>query len=114
GIALGYEYREEDVETTTDELTKQGVFTNAATPDSFGGYDVSEFFIELRLPLLSDVMLAKELSLDAAYRTADYSHAGNADAWQVGFMWAPIEDVRIRGTVGEAVRAPNVDEAFSH
>ena len=113
GIALGYEYREEDVETTTDELTKQGVFTNAATPDSFGGYDVSEFFIELRLPLLSDVMLAKELSLDAAYRTADYSHAGNADAWQVGFMWAPIEDVRIRGTVGEAVRAPNVDEAFS-
>jgi outer membrane receptor protein involved in Fe transport len=113
GIALGYEYREEDVVTTTDEFTKQGFFTNAATPDSFGGYDVEEFFIELRLPLLADVAFAKELSIDAAYRAADYSHAGSADAWQVGFMWAPIEDLRIRGTVGEAVRAPNVDEAFS-
>lgn len=113
GFALGYEYREEDVQTTTDQFTKQGFFTSAATPDSFGGYDVEEYFVEVRLPLLADVAFAKELSIDAAYRTADYSHAGSADAWQVGFMWAPIEDLRIRGTVGEAVRAPNVDEAFS-
>ncbi|MDO6569057.1 TonB-dependent receptor [Alteromonas sp. 1_MG-2023] len=113
GIALGYEYREEDVTTTTDVFTQQGFFTSAATPDSSGGYDVKEFFVELRLPLLTDVTFAKELSVDAAYRTASYSHAGTADAWQVGFMWAPIEDFRVRGTVGEAVRAPNVDEAFS-
>ncbi|WP_026376158.1 TonB-dependent receptor plug domain-containing protein [Aestuariibacter salexigens] len=113
GIALGYEYREETVDTVTDEFTKAGFFTSAATPDSSGGYDVEEYFIELRAPLLTDAFLAKELSFDAAFRAADYSHAGDADAWQVGFMWAPIDDVRLRGTIGEAVRAPNVDEAFS-
>ncbi|WP_232364976.1 TonB-dependent receptor [Salinimonas marina] len=57
--------------------------------------------------------MAEELSVDAAFRSADYSHAGNADAWQIGFLWSPIEQVSLRGTVGEAVRAPNVDEAFS-
>ncbi len=113
GIALGYEYREETAETITDEFTKAGFFTNAATPDSSGGYDVEEFFAEVRLPILADVAFAHELSIDMAFRGAEYSHAGDADAWQVGFMWAPIEDLRIRGTFGEAVRAPNVNEAFS-
>lgn len=113
GVALGYEYREETSETITDEFTKAGFFTNAATPDSSGSFDVEEYFAEVRIPILSDMTLAHELSIDAAFRSADYSHAGNADAWQVGFMWAPIEDLRIRGTVGEAVRAPNVNEAFS-
>lgn len=113
GIAVGYEYREETSETITDEFTKAGFFTNAATPDSSGSFDVEEYFAEVRIPILADVAFAHELSIDLAFRGAEYSHAGDADAWQIGFMWAPIEDLRIRGTVGEAVRAPNVNEAFS-
>ncbi|WP_395342128.1 TonB-dependent receptor plug domain-containing protein [Ningiella sp. W23] len=113
GVALGYEWREEESSTITDEFTKAGFFTNAATPDSFGKFTVEEYFIEVNLPLVSDVFLAEEISVDGAFRSAEYSHAGSADAWQVGFMWAPVEDVRIRGQVGEAVRAPNVNEAFS-
>ena len=113
GIALGYEYREESSGTTTDEFTKRGFLTSAATPDSYGEYDVEEVFTEISLPVLSGAFLAEELTLDAAYRSADYSHAGSADSWKVGVMWAPIADLRIRGTYGEAVRAPNISEAFS-
>ena len=112
GIAAGFEYREETSGSITDEFTKRGFLAGAATPDSYGEYDVTEFFIEASLPLLSEVAFAHELTLDAAFRTADYSHAGTADAWKVGVMYAPIEDLRIRGTIGEAVRAPNITEAF--
>ncbi|GAA0288350.1 TonB-dependent receptor [Psychrosphaera haliotis] len=113
GFAAGFEYREETYTTVTDELTKSGALSNAATPDEYGDYDVTEGFVEISLPLLAEVDFAYELTLDAAYRTADYSHAGSADSWKVGLMYAPIEDVRIRATVGEAVRAPNLGEAFS-
>ncbi len=113
GLALGYEYREETSKTRTDEFTKAGLFASAATPDSSGTFDVEEFFVEINAPIVSDMFLIHELTIDAAFRSADYSHAGSADAWQVGFMWAPIEDVVVRGTLGEAVRAPNVNEAFS-
>ena len=113
GIAAGFEYREETYTTITDELTKSGALLGAATPDEFGEYDVSESFVEISVPLLADVDFAHELTLDAAYRTADYSHAGSADAWKVGVMYAPIEDFRVRATLGEAVRAPNLSEAFS-
>lgn len=113
GIAVGAEYRKETSETTTDEFTKAGLFTNAATPDEFGEFDAEEYFVEVNVPILSGVFLAEELSVDAAYRTASYSHAGSTDAWQVGFRWAPIEDVTLRGSMGESVRAPNIVEAFS-
>jgi len=112
GIAVGFEYREEESATITDEFTKAGFFAGSATPDSFGEFDVDELFIEISLPILKDVAFAEELTVDAAFRAADYSHAGDADAWQVGFVWAPFEGFRIRGTVSEAVRAPNVTEAF--
>ncbi|WP_199610415.1 TonB-dependent receptor domain-containing protein [Flocculibacter collagenilyticus] len=112
-IAAGFEYREEESEITTDEFTKAGFLTSAATPDEFGAYDVTESYIEISLPLFAGLTGIEELTLDAAYRTADYSHAGETDAWKIGLMYAPIDDFRIRGTYGQAVRAPNISEAFS-
>jgi outer membrane receptor protein involved in Fe transport len=112
-IAVGFEWREETSETITDEFTRRGLTANAATPNEYGEYDVTEGFVELNLPILAGLDFAEELTLDMAYRSADYSHAGTADAWKLGFMYAPIEDIRFRGTVGVAVRAPNITEAFS-
>ena len=110
---VGFEYREEESTTTTDELTQSGVLAGAATPNDFGEFDVTEFFAEVSLPLLKDRVFAKELTISGAFRDADYSHAGSADAWKLDLIWAPFDSFRIRGTVGEAVRAPNINEAFS-
>ena len=112
GFATGFEYREETSESITDEFTKAGFLAGAPTPDSYGEYDVTEGFVEVSLPLLSNMFLAQELTIDAAYRYADYSHAGSTDAWKVGLMWAPLDELRLRGTYGQAVRAPNITEAF--
>ncbi|WP_028108623.1 TonB-dependent receptor domain-containing protein [Ferrimonas futtsuensis] len=111
-VVVGWEYREETSETTTDEFTKAGFLTNAATPDSYGEYDVTEYFIEVNLPIIQGMTGIEELTLDAAFRGADYSHAGNADAWKVGAFYSPFDGLSFRGTIGEAVRAPNVGEAF--
>ena len=111
-IAVGFEYREETSESATDALTQSDILAGAATPDEFGQYDVSEQFIEISFPVLAGLPFANELTLDAAFRTADYSHAGRADAWKVGFIYSPIQEVLVRGTFGEAVRAPNIGEAF--
>src|SRR3546814_17713401 len=44
GFALGAEYRKERNGRTTDPLVKAGLTTHAATPESTGGYPVTEFF----------------------------------------------------------------------
>lgn len=112
-VAFGFEWREETSATTTDAFTQAGLSGSAATPDSYGEYDVTEGFVEVNLPLLAGLTGIEELTVDAAYRTADYSHVGSTDAWKLGLMYAPIEDVRLRGTIGQAVRAPNITETFS-
>ena len=112
GFALGAEYRKERNGRTTDPLVKAGFTNQAATQDYEGGYHVTEFFGELNVPLLTDMPFAKLLSVEGAVRHADYSHAGQATSWKAGAIWEPTDGLRLRATLGRAIRAPNIFEAF--
>jgi outer membrane receptor protein involved in Fe transport len=112
GWAAGGEYRKEEalsVPTAVDQLAIS--FLNAIPPTE-GEFDVKEFFGEVSIPLLADKTLAEELTLDAAVRFADYSTVGSTTSWKVGLSWTPLTDIRLRGTVSEAIRAPNIGELF--
>lgn len=136
GYAAGIEYRDESSDNQLDPLTlgilpqgssfTPGVQVNTVVPyvSSFtdidnqqqfntkGGYDVTDVFTEVRLPIFLDRAFAKEFTLDAAVRFADYSTLGEATTWKVGGTWAPTSDLSIRSTFSEAVRAPNITELF--
>ncbi|MCP4854025.1 MAG: TonB-dependent receptor, partial [Fuerstiella sp.] len=77
-----------------------------------GSYDVSDVFLELSVPLLADVPLARELTLDLAARQSDYSTIGQTTTWKSNLIWAPFDSFAFRGTFSEAVRAPNITELF--
>ncbi|MEM1231377.1 MAG: TonB-dependent receptor [Pseudomonadota bacterium] len=112
GWATGIEWRREESATDGDPNVQAGLTESAAQPDEVGGYEVFEGFVEVSLPLLADLPGAKELTVDGAYRYADYTHSGSAEAWKTGVIWAPFDQLRLRATYSEAVRAPNVQEAF--
>ena len=83
-----------------------------ASNNESGSFDVTEFFLELAIPLLKDQPGAKELSLDLAGRFSDYSTIDTTSTWRATLVYAPIDDLTFRGTVSEAVRAPNITELF--
>lgn len=89
-----------------------GFNAEGAFLDSEGSYSVTDVFSEIRIPILLDTPFTKELSLDGAYRYADYSTSGGAETWKVGATWAPVQDITFRGTVSQAIRAPNISELF--
>ncbi len=111
-FAGGFEYRKETSENINDPFVKSGLSETAAQPDAYGEFDVTEGFLEFNAPLLADKPFAYRLSIDGAYRYADYSTVGGAEAWKVGGIYAPVRDVTFRGTYSRAVRAPNITEAF--
>uniref|UniRef100_UPI00260F5330 TonB-dependent receptor n=1 Tax=uncultured Brevundimonas sp. TaxID=213418 RepID=UPI00260F5330 len=43
----------------------------------------------------------------------DYDLGGETDTYKIGADWAPVEDIRFRGSYQRAVRAPNVIELFT-
>ena len=83
------------------------------TLNTGGSFDVKEVFGEFSLPLLKDTPFFHELTVGAAGRYADYSTVGGAFTWNVNGIWAPIPDIRFRGTYARAIRAPNIAELFS-
>jgi outer membrane receptor protein involved in Fe transport len=114
GVALGAEYREEKTEgigrsrDTGDRL----LFLNTGPDFPQAKYDTTEYFGELRVPLLKDMFAAKSLELGAAFRSSDYSTVGQTDTYNFNLVWRPIEDITIRGTRGKAVRIPTLGENF--
>lgn len=112
GVAAGYEWREETSVFNSDSLAQSGLTSGNTTPNTVGSYDVNEFFVEAIVPLLAGAPGAEYLGLELAYRYSDYSTIGDADSYKVSLDWQPFEDLRIRGGVSTAVRAPNIDELF--
>ena len=136
GYAGGLEYREESSDNRLDPITlgvlpegtsfTAGALVSEVDPFLFsytsidnsqqfntkGKYDVTDAFIEVRLPIFYDRDYAYELTVDGAVRVADYSTLGNATTWKLGLAYSPIEDLNFRATISEAVRAPNISELF--
>ena len=73
-----------------------------------GGYTVREAFFEFGIPLLK----SGKLNLDEAFRVAEYSGSGNADAWKTGISYQATPKFRLRATRSQDVRAPTLRERF--
>lgn len=112
GFAAGAEYRDERNGRINDPLIKQALTTQASAQDYEGGFHVSEVFGEFNVPLLKSKPLAELLALEGAVRHASYSTAGGVTSWKGGAVWEPVSGLRFRGTVGRAIRAPNIFESF--
>ncbi|MFB0613502.1 TonB-dependent receptor plug domain-containing protein [Aurantiacibacter poecillastricola] len=121
-FVLGGEYRKETSTSIVDPLSKQvtdfdpdsGVLADLALlADETGEFDVIEGFAELSVPLLADMPFFELLELTAAVRLSDYSLAGYTDSWSFSGIWAPVDDIRFRGSYSKATRAPNITELFA-
>lgn len=117
-VVLGAEYRKEknDIGAAPELDPTHSAFDPSigatATP-LVGAYSVKEVFGEVHVPILSNVPFADTLSVDAAVRLSDYTTAGSTTTYKFGAEWAPVRDIRFRGTYGQAVRAPNIGELYT-
>ncbi|MGY6551281.1 MAG: TonB-dependent receptor domain-containing protein [Erythrobacter sp.] len=137
-FAVGAEYRKETARSTFDPLVRgilpvttvdgnAGDFvgdlgftqTSLGTPpdgffqNSGGSYDVIDVFGEIGTTLLRDLPLIDELRLELAGRMSHYNTVGTVFTYAVNGFWAPVRDLRFRGTLSRAVRAPNISELFA-
>ena len=113
GWAVGAEYRKESADDNPDDLQQQGLHGGNVVPRTQGKYDVVGAYAEVVVPLIQDVALIQDLSLEAAYRYDDYSTAGGVDAMKLGLNWTINESFRTRLVYADSVRAPSIDDLFA-
>ncbi|WP_084417881.1 TonB-dependent receptor domain-containing protein [Henriciella litoralis] len=112
-FVLGYEWRSESSSEIPDALSQSGLNGGNVTPKTIGSFEVDEIFGELKLPILADAPFAEELTVNLAARASNYSTVGDTFAWSSNIDYQPISSLRFRASYSEAVRAPNIGEAFS-
>jgi iron complex outermembrane receptor protein len=120
GVALnvGAEYRKERLEFFTDAnfTAGEGAGQGGATIGVQGEFNVKELFTEVQIPLITDRPFFEQLELRAGYRYSKYDVGNNSfstDTYKIEGEWAPVRDLRFRGSYNRAVRAPNIVELFS-
>ncbi|OGT74721.1 MAG: hypothetical protein A3H44_03515 [Gammaproteobacteria bacterium RIFCSPLOWO2_02_FULL_57_10] len=117
GWSAGAEYREEKSAFIVNQLDLDLVTWDASNGNAnlpiAGEFDVFEYFFEVQAPIIANEPGIELLEVTGAMRFADYSTVGNNEAWSTGLRYSPGFGLTIRGTFGEAVRAPNITELFS-
>jgi outer membrane receptor protein involved in Fe transport len=117
-FAAGAGYREMDYEFLNDTLTTQGrSFLDQAlgfypSGNAFGYIDVKEAYGELLIPVLSDIPIIEERTLEVGGRMSDYSSTGTSYTYKALGDWRVTDWLRFRGGYNRAERAPNIGELF--
>ncbi len=112
-VLFGAEYRKEKSSFRPDTFLSSGdVLGFNAGEATTGSFDVTEFFFEAEIPLVTGVTGAEYLGLWGGYRYSDYSTVGGVNSYAATLTWAPISDLSFRGGYQRATRAPNVIELF--
>ena len=113
-LILGFEHRKEQTDTRFDYLSQADLgIAQISGSDLAGEFDVSEFFTEASIPLVSDTSYAKSIDLELAYRFSDYSTIGKTDTYKSALKYAVNDQIKFRATYSSAVRAPNLGELFT-
>ena len=114
-VAFGIENRRDKIEDQPDTILLNGLLGGSGGPTTplSGSTNVNDYFMEANIPLVQGKPFAEQLSFDTAYRYSEYNSGIKTDTYKFGAEWAPVEDVRFRGSYQRAVRAPNVVELFT-
>ena len=114
-VNVGAEYRQEHFDFDPDYIFANGFASggNGAFSAIHGGFHVAEVFGEFRLPLVDDKPGIYVLSADGGYRYSTYTSGFSTNTYKFGVEYAPISDVRFRGSYNRAVRAPSIGDLYS-
>jgi outer membrane receptor protein involved in Fe transport len=115
GFSIGTEYREETASSVYDPVTTSGAtFLNAFQPFLPPKEKIAEAFGELRVPILANVKLIKELTAEGAARYSHYNTStGGVWAYNAGLTYSPFSGLRFRGDFARSVRAPTLSDLYA-
>lgn len=111
-FAAGAEYREHEGSFQPDPVAASGETAGIPSGPTSGGFDVTEVYSEVSVPLVFDTPGFEYFELNVAGRYSDYSTFGGEDTYKIGLLWQPADRLSLRGSFSTGLRAPGIGELF--
>ena len=112
-FAAGVEYRDESGNFLPDSVLGPDVSGFNQSAPIAGGFDVTEVYAEIQLPLIEGMTGVEELSLNGAFRYSDYSTVGELETYAIGAAYEPVPGYTFKVNYNKAARAPNTADLFA-
>lgn len=112
-FAVGAEYREDYYRSDPDALSASGDIIASSGSFFEGTVDTKEAYAELLIPVLRDLPLAREVSIDLGGRISDYNTVGSVKTYKADATWKMFDALTFRGGYERAIRAPNIGELYT-
>ena len=111
--AVGFHYRKDEIDDLPGEITQVGnTWGSTASGRTAGDDTTTAVFVEVDVPLLDDMMMAKNLTLNASARYTDVDSYGSDTTWKVGVNWQITDSLRLRANQGTSFRTPALFELY--
>lgn len=110
GFAAGVEVRDHKGSFRPDPVAERGETAGIPSGATAGEFDVTEFYGELNLPLISTGDMFWEANLAA--RSSDYSTSGSESTYKFSTLFQPTSELSLRASVSTGFRAPGIGELF--
>ena len=112
-IATGFHYREDEINDVPGSITlESNAWGSSAAGITTGDDKTKALFVEFDVPLVNDVTLMKDLTLNASARYTDVDSYGDDTTWKAGINWQIFDSVRIRANQGTSFRTPALFELY--
>jgi iron complex outermembrane receptor protein len=110
---FGFEWRRDALDSGTDTVTSQGRAAGFfADRRSVGSAELTEFYGELAIPLITGRQFVEDLSLELAGRLTDHEFYGSNSTYSAKAAWVVNDFLTFNATAGTSFRAPNLRELF--
>lgn len=112
--AFGAEFRRISINDRPSDLERTGGLWGQSSAVGTKGKDyIYEAFGEVEVPLLADMPLIEQLTVNGSARVFKYDTVADSDyVWKVGMGWQVVPALRMRATRGTSYRAPGLYELF--
>ncbi|MDE2090922.1 MAG: TonB-dependent receptor [Gammaproteobacteria bacterium] len=126
GLALGYEYLQNDGYFHPDATTSSGNTTGNTTQPTDGRVNTNAQYIEFNIPLLSNMAYAKSLSLDLANRWSQFkwqggtpgstasmiTHGAHATTGRAALKYQVVDSLLLRASWSQGFRTPAISDLY--
>jgi iron complex outermembrane receptor protein len=104
GVAIGFEYREEKIGLTPDDVVARGDIVGLSNSLADGKRRVKSLFAEFTAPF------TKTLEMNVAARYDKYPSYQGQTVPKIGLKWTPSPKIAVRGSYSESFRAPSLTQ----
>jgi iron complex outermembrane receptor protein len=126
-VAAGVEALSQEGSQTPDTLLQECLTTLRCIQPTTGKTWTNAEYLELSIPVLKDLPLAKSLSVDLADRWSQFKWQGgvpgsvdagvkngtHTSTGRVQIRWQPLDDLVVRGSWAQGFRAPSINDLYN-